>query len=109
MELVSDQDRADGRESDDDLVARTAGGDERAFARLIERHGDRVAALARRMLGPQGDADDIVQETFLRLWTQASGWQPGRARISTWLYRVASNLCIDRLRKPAQRSARRNR
>ena len=99
--MAGDQQRARERDGDDTLIARTAGGDERAFAELIARHGDRIAALARHLLGPAADTDDIVQESFLRLWTQAPAWRPGGAQVSTWLYRVASNLCIDRLRKPA--------
>ena len=93
---VHEQERAD----DDTLMAATATGDDRAFAALIDRHGARVAGLAQRMLGPSGDVDEVVQEAFLRLWTRAPAWQPGGAKVSTWLYRVASNLCIDRLRKP---------
>lgn len=85
--------------SDDDLVAAMAAADSTALAVAIERHGGRISALARRMLGPGGDVDDIVQETFLRLWTRAALWQPGRAKLSTWLHRVASNLAIDRLRR----------
>ena len=101
MGEAGDQDRVNERDEDDALIARTAAGEERAFAELIARHGDRIASLARRMLGPSGDTDDIVQETFLRLWSQAPAWQPGGAKLSTWLYRVASNMCIDRLRKPS--------
>ncbi|MFV2035513.1 MAG: RNA polymerase sigma factor [Halocynthiibacter sp.] len=88
-------------ETDDDLVAAMAGGEGAALAVLLDRHGGRIAALARRMLGPGGDADEIVQETFLRLWSRAAIWQPGRAKLSTWLHRVAANLAIDRLRKSA--------
>lgn len=84
---------------DDALVARTAAGDGAAFALLVARHGDRLAALARRMLGPNGDVEDVVQEAFLRLWSRAGLWQPEQAQLSTWLHRVAANLCIDRLRR----------
>ncbi len=101
MGEADDQDRVNERDEDDALVACTAAGEERAFAVLITRHGDRIASLARHMLGPSGDVDDIVQETFLRLWSQAPVWQPGGAKLSTWLYRVASNMCIDRLRRPS--------
>lgn len=104
MGEADDQDRVNERDEDDALIARTAAGEERAFAELIARHGDRIASLTRRMLGPSGDIDDIVQETFLRLWSQAPVWQPGGAKLSTWLYRVASNMCIDRLRKPSTSS-----
>lgn len=91
--------RLDDRAADDALMAAMAEGDNAALAEVLSAEGDRVAALARRMLGPGGDVDDLVQEVFLRLWRAAPRWEPGRARISTWLHRVAANLCIDRLRK----------
>jgi RNA polymerase sigma-70 factor (ECF subfamily) len=84
---------------DDALVARSAAGDGAALAVLVGRHGDRLAALARRMLGPDGDVEDVVQETFVRLWSRAGLWRPGEAQLATWLHRVAANLCIDRLRR----------
>lgn len=85
--------------SDDELVARVAQGDETACRRLIERHLARMVFLARRMLGNQADAEEVAQEVFLRVWTHASRWEPGRARFGTWLHRVATNLCLDRLRR----------
>jgi len=85
--------------TDDALVAAMARGESAALGELLNRYGGRIAANARRMLGPGGDADDIVQETFLRLWSRAALWQPGRAKLSTWLHRVAINLAIDRLRR----------
>jgi RNA polymerase sigma-70 factor (ECF subfamily) len=85
--------------SDDDLVAAVARGDEPACRLLMERHLPRMLALARRMLGNQADAEDVAQEVFLRVWTHAERWQPGRAQFGTWLHRVATNLCLDRLRK----------
>lgn len=97
--LVIANSESQGPESDDDLVALMARGNGSALSDVIERHGNRIAALARRMLGPGGDIDDVVQETFIRLWQRAALWQPGRAQLSTWLYRVASNLSIDRLRR----------
>jgi len=85
--------------TDDNLVAAMVRGESAALGELLNRHSGRIAVLARRMLGPGGDADDIVQETFLRLWTRAAFWQPGRAKLTTWLHRVAVNLTIDRLRR----------
>ncbi|MDO8838471.1 MAG: RNA polymerase sigma factor [Parvibaculum sp.] len=85
--------------SDDDLVAAVARGDEQACRLLMERHLPRMVALARRMLGNRADAEDVAQEVFLRVWTHAERWQPGRAQFGTWLHRVATNLCLDRLRK----------
>jgi len=87
-------------ESDDaSLLARYAGGDQAAARLLTARHAPRVFAVARRMLGEQAEAEDVTQETMLRLWRIAPEWQPGEAALGTWLYRVAANLCIDRLRR----------
>lgn len=89
---------------DDRLMARVAGGDRAAYAALVDWHLDRVLAVAQRVLGSRSDAEDVAQEVFLRVWTRAAEWQPGRARLSTWLYRVTVNLCIDRQRRrPAHR------
>lgn len=51
------------------------------------------------MLRDEAEAEDVVQETFIRLWRFAPDWKPGKARLSTWMHRVALNLCYDRLRK----------
>jgi RNA polymerase sigma-70 factor (ECF subfamily) len=91
--------RLDGRvleDSDETLMFRTGTGDRDAFRQLIERHLGRMVAFAGRILGDHAGAEDVAQETFLRLWTHASRWQP-TARLSTWLHRVALNLCLDRL------------
>jgi RNA polymerase sigma-70 factor (ECF subfamily) len=60
----------------------------------------RIVAFARRILGNQADAEDVAQETFLRLWSRAKDWRP-EAKLTTWLHRVALNLCRDRLRRAA--------
>jgi len=84
---------------DDELVVRVAGGDEAACRLLLNRHLPRILALARRMLKNREDAEEVAQEVFLRVWTRAGEWEPGRAQFRTWLYRVATNLCLDRLRR----------
>ena len=86
-------------QSDASLLALYAAGDQAAARALTARHAPRVFALARRMLGEVAEAEDVTQETMLRLWKIAPDWQADRAALSTWLYRVASNLCIDRLRR----------
>lgn len=87
------------------LLARAGTGDGAAAAALLDRLGPRLMAFCLRMTG--GDralAEDIVQESFLRLWKRAGDWDAeGAARLSTWLGRVAANLAID-----ARRRARRN-
>jgi RNA polymerase sigma-70 factor, ECF subfamily len=80
-------------------MARAAAGDRQAFRALVDGHVERLHRLGYRMLGSREEAEDVAQESFLRLYRALPDWQPGRARLSTWLYRVASNLCIDRLRK----------
>ncbi len=88
-----------GDENDDDaLMQRVADGDARAYSIIVAASLERVLALARRMLGNEAEAEDVAQEAFLRLWRHAEKWEPGRARVSTWLYRVTNNLVIDRLR-----------
>lgn len=85
--------------SDDALMAAYAAGDAGAATILTERLLPLAWRVARRMLGDQGDAEDIAQDAMLRLWRIAPEWEPGRARVSTWVYRVTTNLCTDRLRR----------
>ncbi|WP_231848848.1 RNA polymerase sigma factor [Paramagnetospirillum magneticum] len=86
--------------SDDDLLRAIAQGDRRSFQRLMERHVRAMLALSTRVLRNPDDADEIVQEAFLKVWTLASGWQSDReAKFSTWLYRVVLNASLDRLRR----------
>ncbi|HEY6336564.1 MAG TPA: RNA polymerase sigma factor [Alphaproteobacteria bacterium] len=86
-------------ESDEVLVARTAKGDGDAFRVLMERHVRRGLRLAMRIMGNASDADEIVQDAFLRLWTKAETWQPGRGKFTTWFFRILVNLCLDRRRR----------
>ena len=85
--------------TDDVLLARYAAGDTRASAHLTERLLPLVYRVALRMLGDAAEAEDVAQEAMMRLWRFAPQWQSGKARVSTWLYRVAVNLCTDRLRR----------
>ncbi len=84
---------------DDEQVALVAQGNENACRVLVDRHLPRMLALARRMMGNQADAEEVAQEVFLRVWTHADRWEPGRAQFTTWLHRVGTNLCLDRLRR----------
>jgi len=89
-----------GEDTDEELVARTAKGEAAAFRQLMERHMQRSLRLATRMMRNASDAEEIVQEAFLRLWTKADTWQPGRGKFTTWFFRVLVNLCLDRKRRP---------
>ncbi len=89
--------------SDEALMVLYANGDRQAARALAERVTPRVLAYAARMLGgDRAEAEDVAQETLLRLWRMAPDWRQGEAKVTTWAYRVATNLCIDR-----QRSRRR--
>lgn len=87
-------------DEDKELLDRLALGDEVAFRLLVARHIDRAYAIALRILSSTADAEDVVQDTMLKVWTHRGRWQHGRAKFSTWLYRVVSNRCIDLRRKP---------
>ncbi len=94
-------------ETDDALMARAGRGDKAAFAVLVRRHLARATAIAQRIVGNKADAEEVVQEAFLRCWQKAPDWQPAgapgnaeRAQFATWLYRVLTNLCLDRKRRP---------
>jgi len=85
--------------SDDALLALYAAGDAAAARELARRFLPRMLAFARRMLHDAAEAEDVAQEAMLRLWRMAPGWRSGEAQVSTWLWRVVSNLCTDRLRR----------
>lgn len=76
-----------------------ADGNQRVYADAVRQHSRAIGFYAFRMLGNKDSAEDIAQETFLRLWTHADKWQSDKASMSTWLHRIAHNLCIDSMRK----------
>jgi RNA polymerase sigma-70 factor (ECF subfamily) len=88
-----------GADNDALLLARFAVGDQGAARILTDRLLPGVMRQAWRILGDEAEAEDVAQDAMLRLWRQAGDWRAGEARISTWLYRVTHNLCIDRIRK----------
>ncbi|MEL6218339.1 MAG: sigma-70 family RNA polymerase sigma factor [Pseudomonadota bacterium] len=81
------------------LLACFAAGDQSAARALSERLLPGALRQAWRMLGDETEAEDVAQEAMLRLWRQAPKWRSGEAKVSTWLYRVTHNLCIDRIRR----------
>jgi RNA polymerase sigma-70 factor (ECF subfamily) len=86
-------------DADDALVARVAGGDGRAWQAIVDRHAQAILGSAWYMLGDRAEAEDVAQETFIRLMGKAGSWTAGGPKLRTWLYRVAANLCIDRKRQ----------
>lgn len=85
--------------TDEQLMEAIVDGDRQAYSGAVKQHGRAIAAYAFRMLGNESEAQDIAQETFLRLWTQAHRWDGDKASLVTWLHRIAHNLCIDQLRR----------
>jgi RNA polymerase sigma-70 factor (ECF subfamily) len=84
-------------EHDDGAVGRAQSGDDDAFRLLVERHSRNVFRLAYRMTGNEQDAEDVVQETFLRAHRQLGRYE-ARSSFSTWLYRIATNYTLDLIR-----------
>jgi RNA polymerase sigma-70 factor (ECF subfamily) len=80
------------------LAKLSRNGDRRAFAELVEMYKDKIYHLGYRMLNQRQEAEDVVQETFLRVYTNLDRYDENQ-KFSTWIYRIATNLCIDRLRK----------
>lgn len=80
------------------LLERLQAGDQRAYAEMVEAHSSRIYHLALRMLGDEAEAEDVLQETFLSAFKSIDSFE-GRASLSTWLHRIATNAALMRLRK----------
>ena len=86
--------------SDEALLVAFGNGDLQAARALTMRLTPRVVGYAARLLGgDRAEAEDVAQDAMLRLWKVAAEWRQGEAKVTTWLYRVVTNLCTDRLRK----------
>jgi len=96
-----DRDAAEAR--DRELIRACQGGSQAALRELWDRHYRMVYNLAYRMLGSHEDAEELAPEVFLKIWRSCGRFQ-GRSRVTTWIYQVASNLAVDRLRSRRSRS-----
>jgi RNA polymerase sigma-70 factor, ECF subfamily len=88
----------DQERTDEELLAAFQQGDAGAFERLLRRHRRPLYTFLLRMLSDREKAEDLAQETFLRIVKGAAAWEP-RARFQTWLYAIARNLCVDQSRR----------
>jgi RNA polymerase sigma-70 factor (ECF subfamily) len=88
--------------SDQDLIERVSKRDGRALETLFERYGEMIRRHLARMAGDSAAAQDLLQETFLRVWTRAAQWD-GRGSFKAWLYRIATNLALNHLRSVRRR------
>src|ERR1700755_1113588 len=84
------------------LLAAAQAGDERAFRRLVEPYRRPPEGHCYRMLGSVHDAEDVLQETLLKAWRSLEGFE-GRSSVHTWLYRIATNACLDELERRPRR------
>jgi RNA polymerase sigma-70 factor (ECF subfamily) len=92
------------RASDDlAIVRRMVAGESDALAELYDRFAPLVLAVARRILGGAGEAEEVVQEAFLQAWNQAERYDAGRSSVSTWLLLIARTRALDRLRSRGAR------
>jgi RNA polymerase sigma-70 factor, ECF subfamily len=89
-------------------IERARSGDSDAFRLLVEQHSRAIFRLAFRMTGNEQDAEDVVQETFLRAYRQLSNYE-ARSSFSTWLYRIASNYSLDLIRMRKRHEEKRER
>ena len=85
--------------SDEALLVLYGNGDREAARALTVRFGPLAFRVAQRMLTDRAEAEDVAQEAMVRLWRIAPDWRQGEAKVSTWLYRVVTNLATDRLRR----------
>jgi len=104
IEYISQRRSAEQWTSQEDfrLMEAIAQGNAGAFTALVTRHINSVMRYAFRYVGFNGDAEDIAQETFIRLWKHAANWEQQGFTLRSWLYRITYNLCIDHLRKCKQ-------
>ena len=92
---------------DDELMERYQKGDESAFTLLVRRHQQPLINFIARFINDRNSAEDLAQETFIRVFKAAHRYKPGRAHFKTWMYHIAKNLCKNELRNRERRDKHR--
>jgi len=85
--------------TDEQLMQRIQQGEQKAFQILVERYVTPLQRYASRFLSNANEAEDVVQESLLKVWRNAERWQADKAKVSTWIYSITHNLCIDLYRR----------
>ncbi len=86
------------KELDPQAVKKMLAGNADAFHQVLDFHMETVSRYVQRMTYNRADTEDIVQETFLRLWSTRHRYDPAKAKLTTWIHKIAHNLCVDSLR-----------
>jgi len=86
-------------QDDQQLMLAIVTGDKNAFTMLASRYLSQIIKFAYRYVGSRSDAEDVAQETLIRLWKHAASWEPQGFSLRSWIYRITYNLCIDEIRK----------
>ena len=89
--------------ADEDLISLLGDGDAEAFALLYDRHSRAAYSLAYRFMNGRQAAEDLLQESFIKVWRSAGGYRVGRASVRTWILSIVRNRAIDQLRSRASR------
>ena len=89
---------------DDELMERYRAGDEDAFTLLVRRHQQPLINFIARYINDRDGAEDLAQETFIRIFKASRRYKPGQAHFKTWMYHIASNLCKNELRNRGRRN-----
>jgi RNA polymerase sigma-70 factor, ECF subfamily len=100
---VADESRKYLLYADEDLMGLVDVGDAEALAALYDRHGRMAYSLAYRMMGEKQEAEDVVQEAFIKVWRSAGGYRVGRGSVRTWILSIVHNRGIDQIRSHARR------
>ena len=86
-------------EDERQIIERMLAGSELALRQIVDHHTQRIFNYVRRMTSNSIEAEDITQETFIRFWVSRGRFDPGRVKLTTWLHRIAHNLCVDHFRR----------